>query len=85
MNDKCGARSPALRARVSASLLFLFFLLPSLARTAEPDWPKFQKHALEFLQQYLRIRSINPPANTTETAALIRAELEANGLTPKLL
>jgi acetylornithine deacetylase/succinyl-diaminopimelate desuccinylase-like protein len=30
------------------------------------------------------IRSINPPANTTETAALIRAELEANGLTPKL-
>jgi acetylornithine deacetylase/succinyl-diaminopimelate desuccinylase-like protein len=61
-----------------------FFLLPSLARAAGPDWPQFEKRALEFLQQYLRIRSINPPANTTETAALIRAELEANGLTPKL-
>jgi acetylornithine deacetylase/succinyl-diaminopimelate desuccinylase-like protein len=42
------------------------------------------KHALEFLQQYLRIRSINPPANTSEAAALIKAELERNGLTPTL-
>jgi len=43
-----------------------------------------EKRAIEFLQQYLRIRSVNPPADTRETAALIKAELERNGLTPKL-
>jgi len=43
-----------------------------------------EKRAIEFLQQYLRIRSVNPPADTRETAALIKAELERNGLTPRL-
>ena len=86
MNNKPGARSPAFRvhAGVVAVFLCLLVLRPSLAPAAEPDWPQFEKHALEFLQQYLRIRSINPPADTTETAALIKAELERNGLTPKL-
>src|ERR1700757_1822799 len=64
--------------------LGLFFLLPASPLAADPDWPQVEKHALEFLQQYLRIRSINPPANTTEAAALIKAELERNGLTPTL-
>jgi len=86
MNNKCGAPFPAfhLHARVCAGLLCLFFLLLSFPSAAEPDWPQLDKHALEFLQQYLRIRSINPPADTTGTAALIKAELERNGLTPKL-
>jgi acetylornithine deacetylase/succinyl-diaminopimelate desuccinylase-like protein len=69
---------------VSAALLCLFFLQPSPAPAAEPDWPQVEKQALAFLQQYLRIRSMNPPADTTETAALIKAELERSGLTPKL-
>jgi acetylornithine deacetylase/succinyl-diaminopimelate desuccinylase-like protein len=43
-----------------------------------------EQHALEFLQQYVRIQSVNPPANTAPTAAFLKAELERNGLTPTL-
>jgi acetylornithine deacetylase/succinyl-diaminopimelate desuccinylase-like protein len=53
-------------------------------RAAEPNWPSVEQHALDLLQKYARIASVNPPANTTEAAALIKAELEAAGLTPKL-
>lgn len=51
---------------------------------AEPDWPAVEKHALDLLQKYVRIASVNPPANTVEAAALIKSELEAAGFTPKL-
>jgi acetylornithine deacetylase/succinyl-diaminopimelate desuccinylase-like protein len=51
---------------------------------AEPDWPLVEKHALDLLQKYVRIASVNPPANTAEAAALIKGELEAAGFTPKL-
>jgi acetylornithine deacetylase/succinyl-diaminopimelate desuccinylase-like protein len=51
---------------------------------AEPDWPAVERHALDLLQQYVRIQSINPPADTRSAAALFKAELERNGLTPKL-
>src|SRR5260370_12878437 len=56
----------------------------AMAYGAEPDWRQIEKHSLEFLQQYVRIRSINPPADTSETAKLIQSELEKNGLTPKV-
>jgi acetylornithine deacetylase/succinyl-diaminopimelate desuccinylase-like protein len=52
--------------------------------SAEPDWPAVEKHALELLQKYVRIASVNPPANTAEAAALIKAEFESAGFTPKL-
>jgi acetylornithine deacetylase/succinyl-diaminopimelate desuccinylase-like protein len=51
---------------------------------AEPDWPTVEKRALELLQQYVRIQSINPPADTRAAAALFKAELERNGLSPKI-
>jgi len=51
---------------------------------AEPDWPKVEKHALDLLQKYVRIASVNPPANTAAAAALIKGELEAAGFQPKL-
>jgi len=51
---------------------------------AEPDWPRIEKHALEYFQQYVRIRSINPPADTAAAAQFVKAELERNGLAPKL-
>jgi acetylornithine deacetylase/succinyl-diaminopimelate desuccinylase-like protein len=69
---------------VCAVLLSLFLLRPSPVSAAEPDWSQIEKHALEFLQQYIRIRSINPPADTREAAALIKTELERNGLSPTL-
>ena len=61
-----------------------FLLAAALCRSAEPDWPQVEKHALELLQQYVRIRSINPPADTSQAAALFQSELEKNGLAPKI-
>jgi acetylornithine deacetylase/succinyl-diaminopimelate desuccinylase-like protein len=61
----------------------LMFWAVSLS-AAEPDWPAFEKRALEFLQKYVRIQSINPPADTRAAAALFKEELERNGLTPKI-
>jgi acetylornithine deacetylase/succinyl-diaminopimelate desuccinylase-like protein len=63
-------------------LLAMFLCAPLWA--AEPDWPAVEKHALDLLQKYVRIASVNPPANTAEAAALIKGELEAAGFAPKL-
>ncbi|MCS7027067.1 MAG: M20/M25/M40 family metallo-hydrolase [Bryobacteraceae bacterium] len=52
---------------------------------AEPDWSAVQRRATEFLQQYLRVKSINPPGDVREAADLFRRELEKVGLAPKLL
>jgi acetylornithine deacetylase/succinyl-diaminopimelate desuccinylase-like protein len=54
------------------------------AHAAEPDWPTIEQRAVEFLQQYIRIETIDPPANTAPAAELFRKELERNGLTPKI-
>lgn len=51
---------------------------------AEPDWPALEKHALEFFQTYVRIESVNPPADTRAVAELFRKELEGAGLSPKI-
>ena len=54
------------------------------AWAAEPDWDAVEQHALDLLQRYVRIASVNPPADTRAAAALLQAELEAAGLEPKL-
>jgi acetylornithine deacetylase/succinyl-diaminopimelate desuccinylase-like protein len=59
-------------------------LAAAFAGAAEPDWPRVEQHALEFLQQYIRIASVNPPGDTRAAAALFRSELERNGLKPTL-
>lgn len=64
--------------------LLLVLFLAAAAFPAEPDWPAVEKRALAFLQQYIRLRTINPPADTREAAELFRKELEAAGLSPKL-
>lgn len=63
---------------------FLLILSCTPLFAAEPDWPAIEKHALELLQQYIRIPSVNPPADTRQAAGLFRRELERNGLQPKL-
>jgi len=65
-------------------LLVLLVWSSASAYAADPDWPAVEKHALEFLQQAIRIPSVNPPANTAEAAALVQSELEKNGLSPKI-
>jgi hypothetical protein len=62
---------------------FLLLLLAPL-QAADPNWIYVEPLALDLLQRYIRIESINPPADTRKTAALLKAELEAAGLTPTL-
>ncbi len=57
-------------------------LATSCAFGAEPDWAAVEKHALEFLQTYVRLETINPPSDTRAAAELFRKELEAAGLQP---
>ena len=58
----------------------LLVLLPLLAIAQEPNWTETDKHSVELLQKYVRIPSINPPADTRATADLLTAELENAGL-----
>jgi acetylornithine deacetylase/succinyl-diaminopimelate desuccinylase-like protein len=62
---------------------FLVFLALA-AFAAEPDWNAIDKRATEFLQAYIRLQTINPPADSRPAAALFKAELERHGLSPKL-
>jgi acetylornithine deacetylase/succinyl-diaminopimelate desuccinylase-like protein len=62
----------------------LLLLLLAPLQAADPDWTSVEPHALDLLQRYIRIESINPPADTRRTAAFLKAELEAVGLTPTL-
>jgi acetylornithine deacetylase/succinyl-diaminopimelate desuccinylase-like protein len=64
--------------------LAISLLLISTTFAAEPDWPKVEQHSLEFLQTYIRIPTIDPPADTRKAAELFKTELEAHGFAPKL-
>ncbi len=63
----------------------LILLLTSMALgAAEPDWTRLESYAVDLLQRYLRIESVNPPADTRAAAALFEAELKRHGLEPRL-
>ncbi len=64
--------------------LLSILLLLSVARAAAPDWSRIDPAALELLQRYIRIQSVNPPANTREAAALVRGLLEGAGISVRL-
>ena len=69
--------------------LALLFCAPCLIAATEPSaiqpaWPQVEQHAVELLQRYVQIPSINPPADTRETANLIRSELALVGIESKL-
>jgi acetylornithine deacetylase/succinyl-diaminopimelate desuccinylase-like protein len=51
---------------------------------AVPEWPKVEQHAVELLNAYVRIRSVNPPADTRETAKLLAREFASAGIEAKL-
>src|SRR5438034_9343295 len=60
----------------------ILFLAPTLY--AAPDWSRIDKAALELLQKYIRIQSVNPPADTREAAALVKSVLEGAGIPVRL-
>jgi acetylornithine deacetylase/succinyl-diaminopimelate desuccinylase-like protein len=63
-----------------ASLL----VLAAIASAAEPDWNQIGPAALNLLQQYVRIQSIDPPANTAEAANFVKRILEEGGIAAQL-
>ncbi len=63
-----------------ARLAGVFFSCCLLGSAGEPDWPHVEQHAIELLQQYVRIPSTNPPADTRATAKLLAGELAKAGL-----
>ena len=62
----------------------ILLLAGSLLGAAEPDWARLEPYALDLLQKYIRIESIDPPADTRAAAAFFKAELEKHGLSPRL-
>lgn len=65
-------------------LACLFLTTALLSRAAEPDWPQIERKALDLLQQYIRIESVNPPANTAEAATFFKKVLDDNGIPSRL-
>ncbi len=63
----------------------VLLLCVASVHAAEPDWPKVEATALNLLQQYIRIESVNPPIDSRKSSAFFKAELEKAGLHPKLL
>lgn len=60
-------------------------LIAASAWAAEPNWTEVEDYALRLLQQYIRVESVNPPADARKAAALFEAELKKAGLEPRLL
>jgi acetylornithine deacetylase/succinyl-diaminopimelate desuccinylase-like protein len=60
--------------------LTLLFLIAAVLSAAEPDWDQIDQHALDLLQQYVHIQSIDPPANTAEAAQFVQRVLAEGGI-----
>src|SRR5258708_12314983 len=64
--------------------LLTALLIASSASAAAPDWTRVDKSALDLLQKYIRIQSINPPADTRQAADFVKGVLEAAGISVRL-
>ena len=64
--------------------LLLLFLPAALLPAAELNWNQLQQSALDLLQQYIHIESVNPPANTTQAANFFKHILDENGIQARL-
>ncbi|MGH9662565.1 MAG: M20/M25/M40 family metallo-hydrolase [Bryobacteraceae bacterium] len=63
----------------------IFVLLAAAScAAADPDWAALDKTALDLLQRYIRIESINPPGDTTAAAKLYQSVLESSGIPARL-
>ncbi len=64
--------------------LFIPWIVACSLWAAEPDWPALERQAVDLLQRYVRIPSLNPPADTREAAAFLKAELDKRGIPARL-
>ena len=53
---------------------WILLLTAAVLNAAEPDWTRIGDESLELLRRYIRIESINPPADTRKAAALFEAD-----------
>lgn len=60
------------------------FLIAAALHAAEPDWNQIGQTALDLLQQYVHIQSIDPPANTAEAAQFVKRVLAEGGIDAQL-
>jgi acetylornithine deacetylase/succinyl-diaminopimelate desuccinylase-like protein len=75
---------PRLAACALLKICFAVFLFSRLSFGAEPDWPQAEQHAIALLQRYVQIKSINPPADTSQATAFLQKEFAAYGLRAEL-
>jgi acetylornithine deacetylase/succinyl-diaminopimelate desuccinylase-like protein len=75
---------PAKNGRGHALRVCLVVLAAAAASAAEPDWDQINRSAVDLLQQYIHIESVNPPANTAEAANFFKRILEQNGIPAQL-
>ena len=75
-------RTPETRRLTPLFLVLTFLAAPAAA--AEPDWPEIERSAVALLQQYIRIESIDPPANTAEAASFMKRILDDAGVASRL-
>ncbi len=68
-----------------AAFVALLVLAPGApaAGGESPDWEAVSKEAVDLLGRYIRIRSVNPPAETTEAAEFLAGLLRAEGIEVK--
>ncbi|MDQ2840954.1 MAG: M20/M25/M40 family metallo-hydrolase [Acidobacteriota bacterium] len=64
--------------------LYCFFMAGGLATATEPDWAHTETEAVKFLQEYVQIKSVNPPADTTQAAHFLQSKFAAFGLKAEL-
>src|SRR5262249_13798725 len=69
-------RRPSSKAHRTAGIqimrLPIAFVFALSAGAAARDWNRVDKSPLELLQEYVRIQSENPPADTRDAAALVK-------------
>ena len=60
-------------------LLAILFVAANL-RAAGPDWNRVDRDALDLLRKYIRIQSVNPPADTRQAAELVKVVFDGAGI-----
>ena len=70
--------------KIPALLVCVLCSTTACFAAAEPDWAQVEAHATELLQRYVQIASVNPPADTTKTAALLQAEFAKFNMSAQL-
>jgi acetylornithine deacetylase/succinyl-diaminopimelate desuccinylase-like protein len=65
-------------------IIVCVFCVCRFLSAAQPDWQSVDEHAISLLQHYIQIKSVNPPADTSQAAQFLQAEFARFGLHAEL-